>query len=579
MLFPTNKYSGSCTIADSLLWSPCCSCRPAPTVEPAARTTTTTTTSGGGCEPEGEHRCEGDTWEACLDGNWTPDEVCVEPANLCHVDLGCVECLPGARVCADGDVHVCEGDELGTSLVEECGPGEECAGGTCWDACELARQRESYLGCDFLAVTTLNSGLGPGFASDFAVVVGVPSGDEDATVSVVRGANTVATQVVPAGLTAAIELPMVAALQVAGGGLFTNAETAIVVDGAYEVHSSVPVVAYQFNPLHFSTSGLAYSYTNDASLLLPEHVLTGSYQVLTWPTWPYTPWVAYRGFVAVTATEDWTTVDITSSTTTAEGNPPPMSPGGTTTVVLQRGDVLQLLSGASATDDLSGTRIEASAPVATFVGVDCTYMPSDQAACDHLEEMAFPTETWGARIPVSALEHPDGGTAPSRYRVMARSGGTEVAFDPPVAPTSTLADGEWIQFDSPEDFVVDVSAPITLTQTMFGQDALGAISGGDPALGTGIPTSQWRTSYDFLVPATYTTNWLNLVRGAGAEVSLDGSALTGFSAIGAGEFESKRIAVAAGAHHIEGADPFSITAYGYAQYTSYLYPAGLNLRR
>ena len=249
-------------------------------------------------------------------------------------------------------------------------------------------------------------------------------------------------------------------------------------------------------------------------------------------------------------------------------------------VLLDRGDVLQLLSGPEEAHDLSGTQIAASEPVATFVGVDCRFMPDDQPACDHLEEMAFPLETWGPLVVVSAPEHPNGGIPlMARHRVMARTGGTTVSFDPAVAPDATLGAGEWLEFDSDQDFVVQGSGPISVASVMWGQEATRATSGGDPALATGIPTSQWRREYDFLVPDTYTSNGLNVVREAEAEVRLDGVALDGFVAIGASGYERRRVSVSEGSHRIEGDGRFSITAYGYAQYTSYWYPAGLDLLR
>lgn len=290
----------------------------------------------------------------------------------------------------------------------------------------------------------LNSSLGAGFATDFAVVVGAPADGGAAQVEVSRGGAVVTTRSVAAGTSEAIELPMVPALQQAGGSLFSNASSATVPGGAYEVHSDVPVVAYQFNPLHFSTGLLDHSYTNDASLLIPEHSLTGSYKVQTWRTWEHSPFSQYRGFAAVAATEDGTTVTFTSSTQTADGVPGAVPPGGTITVTLDRGDVVQVLSGASASDDLTGTSISASAAVATFRGHDCTCMPLDQAACDHLEEMAFPVETWGALVPVTALQHPDGaGLATAQYRIQGRTGGIGLTFEPAVTRRSPWPTGTW----------------------------------------------------------------------------------------------------------------------------------------
>jgi hypothetical protein len=491
-------------------------------------------------------------------------------------------CSPNSAFCDGTLAMLCDEDGLTAVVVEDCFPDRVCYGGECRDPCTVAADRHSYLGCEFLAVSTLNSSLGTGFATDFAVVVGAPVDSAEAHVQVSRGGNVVTTRTVQPGTSEAIELPMVPALQQAGGSLFANASSATVAGGAYEIVSDVPVVAYQFNPLHFTTSTFAYSYTNDASLLLPEHALTGTYRVQTWSTWDYSPFVQYRGFAAIAATEDGTTVTITSSAQTAGGDPAAVPEGGVITVNLDRGDVVQVLSGGDASDDLTGSRISATAPVATFVGHDCTYMPQDQAACDHLEEMAFPVETWGALVPITALRHPDGsGLAMARYRVQGRTGGVGLTFEPAVHPSATLAEGEVLDFDSAQDFVITATGQIQVTQTMFGQDALSATSGGDPAMGTGIPWSQTRATYDFLVPTTYTTNWLNVVAPTGTPVLLDGTPITTWSSIGSSGYDAARVSVAPGSHRVVSDDgaTFGITAYGYAQYTSYLYPAGLNLLR
>lgn len=100
-------------------------------------------------------------------------------------------------------------------------------------------------------------------------------------------------------------------------------------------------------------------------------------------------------------------------------------------------------------------------------------------------------------------------------------------------------------------------------------------------MGTGVPWSQTRAAYDFLVPTTYTTNWLNVVAPAGTPVLPDGAPVATWSSIGSSGYDAARVSVAPGSHQVTSDDgaTFGITAYGYAQYTSYLYPAGLNLLR
>jgi len=99
-------------------------------------------------------------------------------------------------------------------------------------------------------------------------------------------------------------------------------------------------------------------------------------------------------------------------------------------------------------------------------------------------------------------------------------------------------------------------------------------------MGTGIPWLQVRDTYDFLTPETYTANYVNVVVPDGATVELDGSVLGGWEPIGTTGYSVSRVAIDPGQHHIESPGTgFGITTYGYASYTSYLYPGGMNFTR
>ena len=571
------------------------------------------------CEVEGETDCWGTSFVECDESLWTLVEECVEPTPFCDVSLGCLACQPSTRTC-DGDTVVeCLPDGSGSSVVEECDPGAICVAGECLDQCDLAEQQMSYLGCEFMAVSTANI-VGPEFDSDFAVVIGVPAGGQDADVQVSKGGVVVTTQTIAAGETSAITLAYDATLK--------NAQESVTVTGgAYEITSTVPVAAYQYNPLHFDIGGTP-SYTNDASLLLPEHTLSGNYMVSTWPTWGRGEWQEiftivtgewdswYPGFVTVAATVDGTVVTFDSSTQTAGGNPGALSPGGTTNITLDRGDVVQIFShrpgdeedqdycsdqGWDATmincppaflqecegycsvtgGDLTGSTVTATEPVAVFAGHMCTFMPYYEWACDHLEEMMFPVETWGTTSVMSAPVHPSSsGVAPTLYRIVAENSGTTLTFEPSVNPSVTLSAGEFVQFQTDQDFKVEGTDRFYVTQTMLGETALGE-GGGAPAMGSGIPWLQVRSEYDFLTPTTYTANYVNVVAPTGTAVDLDGSPVSGWTAIGSTGFDVARVSLSAGSHHIESASGtgFGITTYGYASFTSYLYPGGLNFTR
>jgi hypothetical protein len=119
--------------------------------------------------------------------------------------------------------------------------------------CEQAALKRTYMGCDFWPTITYN----PVYTDfDFAVVIANSNGS-DAMVTVTGPNSFSATDTVPANGLKAITLPWVDALK---GPEFSRANTSegrakdsVRVDGgAYHVVASIPVTAWQFNPLQYS---------------------------------------------------------------------------------------------------------------------------------------------------------------------------------------------------------------------------------------------------------------------------------------------------------------------------------------
>ncbi len=100
----------------------------------------------------------------------------------------------------------------------------------------------------------------------------------------------------------------------------------------------------------------------------------------------------------------------------------------------------------------------------------------------------------------------------------------------------------------------------------------------DASLRSG-PIEQYRTSYDFTVPASYVSNFINVVTTEGGSLEMDGQALRGSSSAVAG-FTVFTLPIAPGNHHLvsPGGQGLGLKVYGVAPYTSYMYPGGLDLR-
>ncbi len=545
---------------------------------------------------------------------------------------GCMKCQPNSTLCgSNGKRSSCKADGSGYVAAANCNEsaGEHCSqtDNKCEDLCAAAVKAHSYVGCEYWAVPTLNSELeydltdAEGLCQPFPFAV-VIANTESVTATVrIQSGSTLRTVKVPPSSVKTVELPCNAELK---GDSHKALDSVQVAGGAQHIVSDVPVTVYQFNPLHFQSDvpgvGNAYSYTNDASLLLPVSSLTGNYRVMTRPT--YMQWIdradkpgtivkhvlpAFVAVVGVQATP--TDVEIISSAHTrasADGKIPALSPGQTLHVTLAQGEVLQLTSDAPDTCDgnsttqsyvgvrhychvpssydFTGTQIRAAGPVSVLSGNDCTFVPYDKWACDHLEETMFPQESWGKDIFMTVSAPIDCGTdVPNVFRILSGADDNHISFVPAVHAPVTLARGQYVEFMTTDSFEVAGSKSLMAGQFMVGQDwdgsqgEMGSYTKGDPSMSLGIPVEQWRNRYSFLTPDTYTDNFVNIVAGKQQVVTLDGRVVAGFTPIKGTSMGLARVQVDAGPHVVSSGGLFAIIVYGYATYTSYMLPGGLDL--
>lgn len=541
-------------------------------------------------------------------GGFLPGEMdCASKGRICVDGVGCAVCRPNARRCNPDNpqqTQQCsaDGNEWIDGIVCDENAGRTCNNGACEDRCNSGEN--TYLGCDYWAVITANSQLDTVF--NFAVVLANPQRyPVRATIS--GGAlGAPITRTLMPGAVETVQLPRVPELIQNGrgdpvtgcGGRPCIASSVLQPGGAYHIETNGPIAVYQFNPLHYRVGG-QYSYTNDASLLLPTRVLTNHYIVSARENWDarnrFGQVVAtLGGFIAIVPVSGETETRVDVRLTAAISGGPGVTPSGPgpRTFMVPRGGVLQLVAAQSG-QDLTGTVIQSSGPVAVFTGHDCTFVPADRPACDHLEEQLFPSATWGRRYAVTQLRD-RGPTERHRVRIVSQRAGLTLTWDgiaPPPACNRTLDLGQFCEFETTASFQVTGSQPFLVTQFMIGQgDLLPQCASktppevpecmGDPAMVTEVPIDQFRQSYDFLVPETYTRSFMNVVAPTGAQIVLDGAPLSGRpEPVGRG-FEVYFIPMRPGRHHIESMRPddrFGIKVYGVAPYTSYMYPGGLDL--
>jgi hypothetical protein len=477
--------------------------------------------------------------------------------------------------------------------------------------CAEAASGHTYVGCDFWPTVTDNI-VRPDF--DYAVVVANTSSSA-ADVEVTRGGMSVAKTTVPANGLSKIYLPWVDALKstTPANGCPTKVKTATVraAGGAYHLTSSIPVAVYQFNAIEYAgkggpagkswagcstntcfglLAGKCFSYTNDASLLLPSTALTGNYRVAGVPPWADPSGMStfvYPPYVAITGTQAGTNVTVKLSSiaaTTAGSGVGAAGAGGTVTFTIGAGDVVELV--ATDKGDLSGSLIKASAPIQVVSGISCTNVPADQVACDHVEESLLPVETLGRRYFVTRPTAPAGsGASEHVVKLVGNVDGTKLTYPgakPPGAP-DTIDAGELVDLGKVNvDFEIQGDHELTVMSLMVGAGPTTSEQKGDPSQSFMTSVEQYRLKYVFLAPDDYDVNYVDVVQPMDAKITLDGAPVTTAPTALSSGFGVARVKLGpgtSGAHVLVSDKQVGIQVLGYGSYTSYQYPGGLNLGR
>lgn len=560
--------------------------------------------AGFTCQP-GRTGCYGRIHYVCgEDGKSRENEVLCEIG--CDPQNGCGPCVPDSRSC-DGTVSmICNADGTGWRYGRDCAEwGSECVvqSGYCDDPCATAEVLRTYIGCEYMAAPLAQTQELEAQYFDFRVVVANPS-ELPAEVSVHRGTQLLERRrIVPGGLVE-IALPWIADLSFPQG--FEWSSTAVP-DGAYRVRSDRPVLVTQFSPFHYASfeNGIRYSYTNDASLLLPTHALGDDYIAATYlPTsgrgGASPPWIAVVG-----TSPEPTTVEVHAAApirAEAAGRFEDVEAGETLTFTLARGEVAQLVAGApprcdetrpgydpgsglcaEPDYDLTGTRIRADRPIAVFSGHVCAYVPYQVPACDHLEAQLAPVRTWGRKYETMPMGDP-GATTGNLIRVVAVEDDTRVTFDPPIDAvhevTLDATDHQELMITGPVS--IEADKPIQVAQFLLGMNITDPPRDrGDPSLTMLVPSEQFRTDYVFVTPSSYADTpsgraYVLVSRLPGSRIELDGAELEA-EWTHVGDRELAIVQLDGGTHHAEASSPFGLVAFGLGQYTSYACPAGLNL--
>jgi hypothetical protein len=578
-------------------------------------------------------------WQQCKPDGTYADPVACAAGQQCDPAAGCVICSPGQDYCGgpgNNQVWTCAADGSAGVEVQDCGT-MACSNGMCKGACAAALDQPSNVGCDFWAVDLPNeaTALNNAAAEQFALVI---ANDNDYPVDVTVTENTgrvgaalaeatVVTKTVPAKTAAQLDLPQREVDGTMGqNGTYarSNAAGSFVSPHAFHLVTSAPVVAYQFNPIN-------QDFSNDASTLIPVQALGKKYVVLGYPTANPCAVIPVESIpdhtsVVVIPIEDNTHVTVLpthpiTATVGDSGLTIAQTPKGTpVSLTLNRYDVanfesfqdpnaqacLTAIANGQGDGDFTGTTVTSDKPVLVFSSAvrgigfggakNVVYPPgwvsgSNICCTDHLEEQLFPVTALGRQFAVSRspIRSTDPTwTEPDIVRVVGTVDNTTVHTNLP-APndTFTLMATKQLTFAATTGFTLSADQPVEVGQILVSQQFIPMGYIGDPSLLTIPAAEQHRKQYVFLVPTTFRDNYIVVARPTTANISLDGTPLTGMETgcytgpvgmIGTVLYDQITCKVTEGQHSLVGDVGFGLSVYGYYNVGSYAFVGGSDVK-
>lgn len=308
-------------------------------------------------------------------------------------------------------------------------------------------------------------------------------------------------------------------------------------------------------------------YTTDAYLALPVDILNQSYII-----------VSYTGLGAdmaqpqfcIVSPYDNVNVEITPSADTEGGQ----SAGQTFSITLNKGETYQVQAYGQ---ELTGSVVQSSLPVAVFAGNSCANVPPSYCCCDILVEQLPPVNTWGNSFYTQPLQ---GRSYGDTFRIIASQDNTEIIINNVNVATLNFADYYELVLDFPSSIISN--NPILVMQ--FSNGSEWDSSTGDPFMMMIPPTEQFMSVYSFATPSSgFPNNYINvIIRTDGiSTLLLDGKQIDPalFNQINSENVSSGSIPIDIGTHRIENFQniPFGIYSYGFSDYDSYGYAGGLSL--
>lgn len=324
-------------------------------------------------------------------------------------------------------------------------------------------------------------------------------------------------------------------------------------------------------------------YSSDAFMGLPDDALTRRYVLLSYPNGYDRSTDSYDqpSEFAVIGTEDGTEVTIT---------PKALLNGRATqdpfVVGLNEGDVFFAQSALGLPQDVTGTVVRSTKPIAVFSGNRRTSIPTSVGnQRDHLVEQMPPVDAWGTSAIIAPHVRIQ---ASERYPAVARivAADNNTTWEINGMPQTPLQAGDAVEFEFTNDpLYVTASGPVLVAQyehSVF-VPPFGSVDFGDPFMMVIPPPEQFDTSYAFqsITHELLFRHFVNVVVPTIAQTSLrlDGVPIVAsYNQIPGTKYSYAQIEVEGGSHYMTCDSAFGLYAYGYGYANSYGYPGGTLFR-
>lgn len=301
---------------------------------------------------------------------------------------------------------------------------------------------------------------------------------------------------------------------------------------------------------------------------------------------------------AVIATEDFTDITIYPSCKTR------INKLQTQKITLNKGDVYLVqaeMDFDELTNDLSGSRVTSTKPIALISGHQRATIPYNRAGSsrDCLLEQLPPITAWGRNAIVTPFVQSNTITTQTKdiYRIMASSDNTEIIIDG--INVGTFKSGEFFEDDLIEPHFIEANAPILVAQykkTSKLQNGFGN-ERSDPLMLIQPPIEQFGNFYRIASMQSYESDdtppynqfpvydehYINIVcnDSLAGEVMIDGNKIdkSFFQKVQGTQFSYCALGVMAGTHELLAPSGFGLIVYGYGYANSYGYYGGMNLTK